>query len=287
MVESAYPGGAWTPVRTLFLMVVAGLTVRLIVMGFLYTEQLDPRQDHFRFGFETGRIARSIAQGEGFSSPLYEKTGPTAWMTPVYPYIIAGFFRVFGIYTKAAALAILSFNALTSALTCLPIFFFARKSFGAHVAKWAGWTWAFFPYSVYFPVERIWETWLATLLFSLLFLIALKLENTDQISVWVGAGLLWGLAALTSAVVVSVLPFLQWRISYLRHKQPVTDSPAQVGRDSDRGKEWFATSGAESRAAEEEQAVERSGAESVARVTAERLGSVSQRRSAAVANRAR
>lgn len=219
MVESAYPGGAWTPVRTLFLMVVAGLTVRLIVMGFLYTEQLDPRQDHFRFGFETGRIARSIAQGEGFSSPLYEKTGPTAWMTPVYPYIIAGFFKVFGIYTKAAALAILSFNALTSALTCLPIFFFARKSFGAHVAKWAGWTWAFFPYSVYFPVERIWETWLATLLFSLLFLIALKLENTDQISVWVGAGLLWGLAALTSAVVVSVLPFLQWRISYLRHKQ--------------------------------------------------------------------
>jgi hypothetical protein len=40
-------------------------------MCFLYDEQLDARQDHFRFGFETGRIARSIAAGKGFASPLY------------------------------------------------------------------------------------------------------------------------------------------------------------------------------------------------------------------------
>ena len=200
-------------------MVATGLAIRLIVMSFLYTVQLDPRQENFRFGFETGRIARSIAQGEGFSSPLYVKTGPTAWMTPVYPYIIAGFFKVFGIYTRAAAFAILSFNALTSALTCLPIFFFARKSFGTYVAKWAAWTWVFFPYAIYFPVIRIWETWLATLLLSLIFLITLKLDDADRISAWVGAGALWGLAALNSAIVASLLPFLQWRVSYLRQKQ--------------------------------------------------------------------
>lgn len=199
-------------------MVFAGLIIRLIVMGFLYTDQLDPRQDHFRFGLETGRIARSIAQGDGFSSPLYEKTGPSAWMTPIYPYIVAGFFKLFGIDTKAAAFAILSFNALTSALTAIPIFFFARKTFGARVAKWAGWTWAFFPYAIYFPEKRIWETWLATLLLSLLFFIALKLEETNRVDAWLGAGLLWGLVALTSPVVISVLPFLQARVSYVRHK---------------------------------------------------------------------
>jgi 4-amino-4-deoxy-L-arabinose transferase-like glycosyltransferase len=140
-------------------------------------------------------------------------------MTPVYPYIIAGFFKVFGIYTRAAAFAILSFNALTSAVTCLPIFFFARKSFGTYVAKWAAWTWVFFPYAIYFPVIRIWETWLATLLLSLIFLITLKLDDADRISAWVGAGALWGLAALNSAIVASLLPFLQWRVSYLRQKQ--------------------------------------------------------------------
>jgi 4-amino-4-deoxy-L-arabinose transferase-like glycosyltransferase len=219
LLEGAKPGPAGVRSRTFFLMVATALAIRLIVMAFMYPQHLVSFHDHFHFGFEAGRIARSIAQGEGFSSPLYEKTGPTAWMTPVYPYILAGFFKVFGVYTKAAALAVLSFNCLTSALTCLPIFFFARRSFGTHVAKWAGWTWAFFPYAIYFPIDRIWETWLATLLFALLFMIALKLERTDRISAWAGTGLLWGLAGLTSAVVVSVLPFLQLRISYLRHKQ--------------------------------------------------------------------
>jgi hypothetical protein len=192
-------------------MVAVGLGIRLIVMCFLYTVQLDPRQDNFRFGFEAGRIARSIAQGEGFSSPLYEKTGPTAWMTPVYPCILAGFFKVFGVYTKAAAFAIVSFNALTSALTCLPIFFFARQSFGTHVAKWAGWTWALFPYAIYFPIIRIWETWLATLLLSLIFLVTLRLEDTNRLFAWAGAGVLWGLAALNSAIVVCCLRSTQAR----------------------------------------------------------------------------
>src|SRR5437867_10185904 len=72
--------------RPYILMVLAALVIRLAVMGFLYPEQLDPDRDHWRFGYETGRIARSIALGQGFSSPLFANTGPTAWMTPVYPY---------------------------------------------------------------------------------------------------------------------------------------------------------------------------------------------------------
>ena len=219
LLEGAKPGPAGVRSRTLLRMVATALAIRLIVMAFMYPQHLVPFHDHFHFGFEAGRIARSIAQGEGFSSPLYEKTGPTAWMTPVYPYILAGFFKLFGVYTKAAVLAILSFNCLTSAVTCVPIFFFARQSFGTRVAKWAGWTWAFFPYAIYFPIDRIWETWLATLLFALLFMITLKLDRTDRISAWAGTGALWGVAALTSAVVLSVLPFLQLRISYLRYKQ--------------------------------------------------------------------
>jgi 4-amino-4-deoxy-L-arabinose transferase-like glycosyltransferase len=219
VLNTVHSGQRGASFRTLFLMVAAALAIRLVVMALIYDQQLDPKLDHFKFGFEAGRIARSIVQGEGFSSPLFAKTGPTAWMTPVYPYILAGFFKVFGVYTKPAAFAILSFNALTSALTCLPIFFFARKSFGTYVAKWSGWTWAFFPYAIYFPLDRIWETWLATLLLSLLFMISLTLENEDRILAWVGTGLLWGVTALTSAALLSVLPFLQARISYLRHKR--------------------------------------------------------------------
>jgi 4-amino-4-deoxy-L-arabinose transferase-like glycosyltransferase len=140
-------------------------------------------------------------------------------MSPVYPYIVAAVFRVFGIYTTASAVVLLSLNALTSALTCIPIFFIARRTLGERAAKWSGWGWVFFPYAVYFPVERIWETWLATLLLSLLFLFALHLENRSEARPWLGFGMLSGLAALTSPAIVSVLPFLGGWICYRLHRR--------------------------------------------------------------------
>jgi len=47
--------------------------------------------------------------------------------------------------------------------------YFARKLFDRRLALWSGWAWAFFPYAIYFPAERIWSTWLSTALFSVLF----------------------------------------------------------------------------------------------------------------------
>ncbi len=100
--------------NVLFLMVLAALAIRLVVMVFQYQARLDPGRDHWEFGFETGRIARSIASGEGFGNPLFGNTGPTAWMAPVYPYLLAAVFKLFGIYSKTSALVILSLNSLFS-----------------------------------------------------------------------------------------------------------------------------------------------------------------------------
>jgi 4-amino-4-deoxy-L-arabinose transferase-like glycosyltransferase len=232
----AFPRGGRFTKSSLIWMVLTALAIRLVVMVFLLPEQLDPSRDHWHFGYETGRIARSIVEGRGFSSPLFAETGPTAWMSPVYPYIVAGVFKVFGIYTTASAVVLLSLNALTSALTCIPIFFIALRIFGERAAKWAGWGWVFFPYAVYFPVERIWETWLATLFLSLLFLFALHLESRPREDRsdpaltrrnWIGFGLLAGLAALTSPAIVSVLPFLGGWICYrLRRRRQAWFRPA-------------------------------------------------------------
>jgi len=41
-------------------------------------------------GAEYFNIARSLVRGRGFSSPFGEQTGPTAWMPPVLPGILAG-----------------------------------------------------------------------------------------------------------------------------------------------------------------------------------------------------
>jgi len=223
------PASPYPRVAPYVFMILAALAVRLAAVAFLYPEQLDPFRDHWRFAYETGRVARSLAQGQGFSSPLYEPTGPTAWLTPLFPALLAAVFKLFGIYSKTSALVMLSLDCAISALTCVPVFFIARHSFGQRAALWAGWLWAFFPYGIYFPAERIWETWLATLLLCLIFLLALKLENSASLAPWAAYGLLWALAALNSPVALSVLPLLSgWICCRLRRQARPWLRPAAV-----------------------------------------------------------
>jgi 4-amino-4-deoxy-L-arabinose transferase-like glycosyltransferase len=204
--------------RTLVWMVLSALLLRLIVMLFLYPERTDPYRDHWRFGGEAGRIARSITQGQGFSNPLFGNTGPTAWLGPIYPYLLASIFKLFGIYTKASAIAAMALNCLLSALTCIPVYFIARKHFGEPTATGAGWAWAFFPYSIFFAADFIWATTLTTLLMTLVFLIVLHLESSSSIWQWALFGALSGIGGLTDPVILSVAPVLGAWAWYRRYK---------------------------------------------------------------------
>src|SRR5258708_30541699 len=137
-------------------------------------------------------------------------------MPPIYPSLLAGVFRLFGIYTKASALVILSLDSLFSALTCIPVFLIAQRSFGGRAAVQAGWAWAFFPYAIYFSADFIWVTTLATLMLALLFLAALHLEDSTRAALWIGCGVLAGIGALIDPVVLSGVPLLLLWSSYRR-----------------------------------------------------------------------
>ena len=203
-------------------MVAVALVLRLTVMMFVYPERLNPDREYWRFGGETGRIARSLVQGHGYSSPLHANTGPTAWMPPVYPGLLAGVFRVFGVYTKPSALVILSLGCLFSALACIPIFLIARKKFGDRAAVWAGWLWVFFPYAIFFSADFIWPTSLTTLCVPLIFLAALQFEEspTVQSGAWYGA--LAAVSALNDPIVLSIaVPlglWMTWRLLVQRQR---------------------------------------------------------------------
>src|SRR6516225_4821286 len=116
------------------------------------------------FSQETGSIAKSLATGKGFSSPFGKDTGPTAWLTPVYPLLVAGVFRVFGIFTRASFFAVVFLNALFSSGVCVAIFHAAKRIAGLGVASGAAWLWAIFPSAVMMPFEWVWDTSLSALL---------------------------------------------------------------------------------------------------------------------------
>jgi Dolichyl-phosphate-mannose-protein mannosyltransferase len=216
------------PLGCLLWAVFMGFALRLIVVGLVYKGFLDPARDHWEFGYEIGRVARSIDIGRGFADPYWADTGSTALLCPVYPYLMAGVFGVFGIYTRASALVFLALNSFLSTITSVPIFFIARKSFDLRTAKLAAWVWAFFPYAINFSATTMWYHSFTGLLLAMLFLVTLSLASSDQMSAWAGFGVLFGVAALTNPVILGVAPFLGgWLcIQLARQRKRVTAASA-------------------------------------------------------------
>lgn len=205
--------------RMLSAAILAGLAARLLVAVLLYPRFLNPTYNHINFAGEFGEVAYSIVTGRGFSNPYWVVTGPTAMYPPVFPYLLSGIFAIFGIFTKASALVLLALNSLFSALTCLPVFYIARKDFGLAAAKLAVWGWAFFPYAVYFSANSIHYASLSALLLSAIVLAALHLQSSNRTWAWAGFGFLFGFAALTNPVVLAFLPLLGAWLCYCLVRQ--------------------------------------------------------------------
>src|ERR1700678_3407703 len=132
--------------RSVLWMVLLSFVLQVAAIGVFRQYHTRPGEDNFGFGFEMGRVGRSIALGQGFSNPYGGNTGPSAWEPPPYPYLIGGVFKIFGVYTYASAWILLSINSLFAALPTLPVFLIANRSFDARVALWSAWAWALNPY---------------------------------------------------------------------------------------------------------------------------------------------
>jgi 4-amino-4-deoxy-L-arabinose transferase-like glycosyltransferase len=204
-------------------------------IGILHQYRTRPRNDHFEFGWEMGRIGRSIALGQGFSNPYEGDTGPSAWEPPLYPFLIGGVFKIFGIYSRASAWVLLSINSLFATLTCIPVFLIARKTFGESIAKWSAYSWGLNPYVWYWSIHWIWDTTFTPFILACIFLLALELANTGvphfsqelrevgsrrgDRGLWAVFGALYGIGALANPTMLAFLPFCGvwvWRQRYRR-----------------------------------------------------------------------
>jgi 4-amino-4-deoxy-L-arabinose transferase-like glycosyltransferase len=211
------------------------LTVALVVrLVFLY-DYVRQNPHHalgiIPFLFESGNIAVSLATGHGFSSPFRIPTGPTAWMTPVYPLVLAGIFRVFGVYKFHAYLAAAIFNILCVTLASVPLYYAARRIGGRALAATAAWLWAIFPNAILLTFESMWEACLSALLAATILWATLAIAGSRRLRDWCAYGLLWGLALMTNPVLASLLPlllgWLAWRDWSERRPRPLRESLAK------------------------------------------------------------
>jgi 4-amino-4-deoxy-L-arabinose transferase-like glycosyltransferase len=194
--------------RLLAVMVGVAFAIRAVVVVFSFRSVASPQEDFAQFSAEMGWVARSIALGHGFSSPFFPITGPTALVPPLFPYLLAGVFRILGLYTARSAVAILLFDSVLSALTCIPIYLCLRDAVGERQARLGAWIWAAYPFAVYYSAAQVWDYSLTSLLFAWCFYFAERLPRRRNLAAWLGFGALYGVTALSNPSVVSLLPVL-------------------------------------------------------------------------------
>ena len=180
--------------------------VRVLYLTLAHTYRFRPYDDHMLFGEEMGRVARALATGYGFSDPFRGHTGPTAWVGPLFPLLLAGVFKLFGVFSPLSAWVILTLNSLFSALTTLTIWEIAARCFHQKVAGWSAWIWALYPAAMQYAVRWVWDTSLTTFLFSWVLVLALRLRSAETPRRWALFGLLWGLTGLSNPALLILLP---------------------------------------------------------------------------------
>jgi hypothetical protein len=192
--------------------------LRMGVLCYVWSTSKLPVKAFLPYGYELGKIASSIAAGKGFSSPLrFLDTGPSAWFTPLYPYLVAGIFKIWGIFSDKSKMVIETLNCAFASLTVIPIYGIAQKAFGKNAAAGAAWAWVLLPTALFFPITWIWDTSCAALFLALMFWATLELRGSKSVLAWAGYGALCVTGVLVNPSLLSIFPFLAgWALWPLR-----------------------------------------------------------------------
>ncbi len=170
-------------------------------------------------GFESCRIAASIATGHGFSSPYGVPTGPTAWLPPVYPYLVAAVFKLFGVYSVSSIVCLFGVNLICATLTTALLFQVGLVCGGPTVAFAGSMLWALNLQAILFSA-RLWESSLSALLVTITMMLYLRLlKSPANLHDWILYGLLWAFAALTNTALMALMPLPVAALLYYGRRQ--------------------------------------------------------------------
>jgi hypothetical protein len=160
--------------------------------------------------FEMGLLANSLVHGQGLSSPFGSPTGPTAFIAPGYPTLIAAVFLIFGSYTFLSAIVIMLLQIMVALLTIWLMMRVAREVLNLPTAYLAGAFWAVSLPLLWIPFI-FWETSLSACAFIGIVALALRCSRNPTTAYWVLIGAACAGAALVNpALLPSLLGIMGW-----------------------------------------------------------------------------
>lgn len=181
---------------------------RLAVL--LITLHTKPHNWLFTKGIEMGLLADSLVHGLGYSSPFGVPTGPTAFIAPGYPTLIAAVFRLFGSYSYTSAIVIMSVQLLICMGTICLIMHVCREVLDARTAIVAGVFWAIAPTVLYIPTI-FWETSISACALPGMIALVIHTRKNPTRTKWLLLGAYIAIIGLINpALLPSLLAMLGW-----------------------------------------------------------------------------
>ena len=190
-----------TRTSTVTILAIA-LALRLVVLRTMLTSY--PRGWLFTRGMEMDLLAKSILAGNGLSSPFGPATGPTAFIAPGYPVLIAAVFRLFGVDTLASTVVVFLLQTALNLLTIWLMLWIARRLFSRGTAVISGLIWACSLPLLWLPTI-FWDTSLAICLLTGLFALVLRFGPHMRPARWALLGAYCGVTALVNPAMLLIL----------------------------------------------------------------------------------
>ena len=173
--------------------------------------------------YETMSIAAHIADGKGFCCPFgIDNTGPSAWISPAYPYFVAAVYLLFGIYSATSTAVILTIQCLMAGVTGIGIYALGKRTLGERIGFWSAWIWTVSPFFFRWSTSWIWDMTASALLLTVALVVTFDLAKIGSTRIWLRLGVLSGIIALINPALLSVMAFtfLYGAIAIWRAKRP-------------------------------------------------------------------
>ena len=199
----------------LALLAVMALTVRLAMVASVAAAT--PRA----VTYEHGEIAENLLAGRGYSVKFLGVEGPTSQQAPLYPALLAACYRLFGVGSTEALLAMQILQCVAGAALSLVVVWLAWSLVpGRPSAGWvAGAGAALYPPHVYMVTHIQIALWAALCLTTLLALVASPWGANSWRKAAL-AGALAGMLLLIEPILALALPFAAW-IFWRNDQHPV------------------------------------------------------------------
>ena len=191
-------GNPWPELRPWLLMFVAALGLRVANAWIATGPHAHPASDPATYD----TVAWNLARGAGFSLDGAGGVYPTAFVPPLLPWITSLLYRAVGHDYFAAVLL----GCVIGSLVPLLLAAFATRMFGSSVGRLAGWLAVVHPLLIFFCGHLLTETPFTVMLL-LALLLSAEWVKAPRSGRALGAGIAWGLAALTRPTALA-LPLL-------------------------------------------------------------------------------